>query len=115
MKDLSRIFLSIGCVSKLTTTVNITETGIANIITSIEYQGITLINMSTPNMNLQIPKPVAVFLNTNTSKNKLVKVIPSVLAEINKSQTLICYNELVNESDKKCVENLLKNLLSSAI
>ena len=43
-------------------------------------------------------------------KNKLVKVIPSVLAEINKSQTLICYNELVNESDKKCVENLLKNI-----
>ena len=43
-------------------------------------------------------------------KNKLVKVIPSVLAEINKSQTLVCYNKLVNESDKNCVENLLKSI-----
>ena len=54
--------------------VNIAETGIAKIITSIVYQGMVLINMSTPNMSLQIPRPVAVFLNTNTSKNKLVNV-----------------------------------------
>ena len=60
--------------SKLTTIVNIAETGIAKIITSIVYQGMVLINISTPNMNLQIPRPVAVFLNTNTSKNKLVNV-----------------------------------------
>ena len=69
-----RTFSSIGCVSKLTAMVNIAETGIAKIITSIEYHGMVLINMSTPNMNLQIPRPVAVFLNTNTSKNKLVNV-----------------------------------------
>lgn len=41
-------------------------------------------------------------------KNKIVKVIPSVMAEINKSQTLICYNGLVNESDKIYVKNLLQ-------
>ena len=74
LKDLLRIFSSIGCVSKLTTTVNIAETGIANIITSIVYHGMVLISISTPKMNLQIPSPVAVFLNTNTSKNKLVNV-----------------------------------------
>lgn len=41
-------------------------------------------------------------------KNKFIKVIPSVMAEINKSQTLICYNDMVNESDKLYVKNLLQ-------
>lgn len=41
-------------------------------------------------------------------KNKIVKVIPSVMAEVNKSQTLICYNGLVKESDKMCIKNLLE-------
>jgi pyrroline-5-carboxylate reductase len=40
--------------------------------------------------------------------SKIIKVIPSVMAEINKSQTLICYNRLVNESDKQYLKNLLK-------
>lgn len=41
-------------------------------------------------------------------KNKIVKVIPSVMAEINKSQTLICYNNLANEQDKIYIKNLLQ-------
>ncbi len=41
-------------------------------------------------------------------KNKIVKAIPSVMAEINKSQTLICYNNLVNEQDKIYIKNLLQ-------
>ena len=51
-----------------------------------------LINMSTPNINLQIPRPVAVFLNTNTSKNKLVNVPDKSPA--------IAPNKLVNVPDK---------------
>lgn len=43
----------------------------------------------------------------NVCKNKIVKVIPSVMAEINKSQTLICYNSLVNEMDKTNIKKLL--------
>lgn len=40
-------------------------------------------------------------------KNKLVKAIPSVMAEINKSQTLICCNSMVNEQDKANIKELL--------
>ena len=40
-------------------------------------------------------------------KNKIVKAIPSVMAEINKSQTLICYNPMVNERDKESIKDLL--------
>lgn len=45
------------------------------------------------------------------SKNinhKVAKAIPSVTAEINKSQTLVCYNSLVSDADKIMLENLLK-------
>lgn len=41
-------------------------------------------------------------------KNKIIKAIPSVMAEINKSQTLICCNSLINENDKMFVKNLLQ-------
>jgi pyrroline-5-carboxylate reductase len=40
-------------------------------------------------------------------KNKIVKAIPSVMAEINKSQTLICCNSMVNEQDKASIKDLL--------
>lgn len=40
-------------------------------------------------------------------KNKIVKAIPSVMAEINKSQTLICCNSMVNEHDKASIKDLL--------
>lgn len=43
-------------------------------------------------------------------KNKIVKVIPSVMAEINKSQTLICFNELVNARDKGHIFQLLEGM-----
>lgn len=39
--------------------------------------------------------------------NKIAKVIPSVTAEINRSQTLICYNRLINEEDKAVLTRLL--------
>lgn len=40
-------------------------------------------------------------------QTKLAKVIPSVTAEINRSQTLVCYNALVPESDRKSLEKIL--------
>lgn len=40
--------------------------------------------------------------------HKIAKAIPSVTAEINKSQTLVCYNSLVSENDKIMLEDLLK-------
>lgn len=43
-------------------------------------------------------------------RNKIVKVIPSVMAEINKSQTLICCNELVNARDKEHIFQLLEGM-----
>lgn len=41
-------------------------------------------------------------------KNKIAKVIPSITAEVNQSQTLVCYNELVSESDKEYLAKLLR-------
>ena len=38
---------------------------------------------------------------------KIAKVIPSVTAEINQSQTLVCYNGKVSEADKKVLKELL--------
>ena len=38
---------------------------------------------------------------------KIAKVIPSVTAEVNQSQTLVCYNEKVSEADKKVLKELL--------
>ncbi len=38
--------------------------------------------------------------------NKIAKVIPSVTAEVNQSQTLVCYNERVAEKDKKYLTKL---------
>ena len=40
-------------------------------------------------------------------KNKIAKVIPSVTAEVNLSQTLVCYNKLVSEKDKEYLTKLL--------
>ena len=40
--------------------------------------------------------------------HKTAKVIPSVMAEINQSQTLVCYNDLVSNNDKVMLEGLLK-------
>ena len=39
---------------------------------------------------------------------KIAKVIPSVTAEINRSQTLVCYNRLVEEKDKTQLKGLLE-------
>lgn len=41
------------------------------------------------------------------SKRKMAKVIPSVTAEIDRSQTLVCYNELVSEEDKAILKDIL--------
>lgn len=38
---------------------------------------------------------------------KIAKVIPSVTAEIDRSQTLVCYNDRVGEKDKETLEKLL--------
>lgn len=43
-------------------------------------------------------------------KNKIVKAMPSVKAEINKSQTLVCCNGLVNEQDKVNIKDLLYSI-----
>ena len=39
---------------------------------------------------------------------KLAKVIPSVTAEVDRSQTLVCYNEKVEEKDKQELEKMLR-------
>lgn len=40
-------------------------------------------------------------------KGKLAKAIPSITAEVNQSQTLVCYNERVAGADKECLTELL--------
>lgn len=40
---------------------------------------------------------------------KTSKAIPSITAEINKSQTLVCHNSLVTSDDKKLIQNILNN------
>lgn len=40
-------------------------------------------------------------------KGKIAKAIPSVTAEVNQSQTLVCYNEQVTDVDKECLTGLL--------
>lgn len=40
-------------------------------------------------------------------KNKFAKVIPSVTAEVNRAQTLVCFNELVQSHDKELLIKLL--------
>ena len=39
---------------------------------------------------------------------KIVRIVPSVTAEVNHSVTLICYNEYVNDTDKNNINILLK-------
>ena len=39
---------------------------------------------------------------------KIAKVIPSVTAEVDRSQTLVCYNEKAEEKDKQELEKLLR-------
>ena len=40
---------------------------------------------------------------------KIAKVIPSVTAEVDRSQTLVCYNEKVSAEDKRVLEDLLRS------
>ena len=40
-------------------------------------------------------------------KRKIAKVIPSVTAEIDRSQTLVCCNSLVDDTDKIILKDLL--------
>lgn len=41
-------------------------------------------------------------------RHKTAKVIPSVTAEVNKSQTLVCYNDMVTDADKEKLKKLLR-------
>ena len=41
-------------------------------------------------------------------EHKTAKVIPSVTAEIDQSQTIVCYNDLVTQSDKEILTSLLE-------
>jgi Pyrroline-5-carboxylate reductase len=41
------------------------------------------------------------------TKHKTTKVIPSVTAEIDRSQTLVCYNEQVTDKDKDALKKVL--------
>lgn len=41
-------------------------------------------------------------------KQKMAKAIPAVTAEINRSQTLVCFNELAEPADKKRLKQLLE-------
>ena len=42
------------------------------------------------------------------TSRKMAKVIPSVTAEINRSQTLVCYNQFADETDKTNLNTILK-------
>ena len=42
--------------------------------------------------------------------HRTAKVIPSVTADINKTHTIVCYNELVNQSDNDNVTSLIEIL-----
>ena len=42
------------------------------------------------------------------TRHKMAKVIPSITAEINRSQTLVCFNEHMNSGDKDIITNLFK-------
>ncbi|MCR4609740.1 MAG: NAD(P)-binding domain-containing protein [Eubacterium sp.] len=46
-------------------------------------------------------------LMENIINHKMAKVIPSVTAEIDQSQTLVCFNDKVAESDKETLKELL--------
>ena len=69
-----------GLVSKLTTIVNIADTGTAMSITSMNGHGAAGRIVSTPSMNLHNPSPTAVFLNTNINQNRLTNVPESIPA-----------------------------------
>ena len=43
-------------------------------------------------------------------KCKTAKVIPSVTAEINRSQTLVCFNSLCSQKDKETLKEVLKRI-----
>ena len=42
--------------------------------------------------------------------HKTAKVIPSLTAEIDRSQTIVCYNDAVNDGDKENLRKLLRNI-----
>lgn len=42
--------------------------------------------------------------------HKTAKVIPSLTAEIDRSQTIVCYNDAVNDGDKENLRKLLLNI-----
>ncbi len=42
--------------------------------------------------------------------HKTAKVIPSLTAEIDRSQTIVCYNDLVDQSDKDQLVGLLEHI-----
>ncbi len=44
------------------------------------------------------------------TQHKMAKVIPSVTAEINRSQTLVCFNRMVEDQDKERLRGLLSCL-----
>lgn len=50
---------------------------------------------------------VGVTTDTPPSQYKIAKVIPSVTAEVDRSQTLLCYNDHVTSSDKGNLKRLL--------
>ena len=49
-------------------------------------------------------------LLSKITPQKMAKVIPSVTAEINRSQTLVCFNEQVDEPDKRMLAGLLSGI-----
>ena len=73
---------------------------------------LTIIAKIAPSLK---PDTLLVSLNGNISfemigqitAQKTAKVIPSLTAEINRSQSLVCYNESVKDVDKMCLKKLL--------
>ena len=69
-----------GLVSKLTTIVNNADTGTAISITSMNGHGAAGRIVSVPSNAIHIPRPFAVFANTNINQNRLTMVPDTIPA-----------------------------------
>ena len=70
-------------------------------IRPVRKQGSTLVSLNG-SVSFELLEKIA--------DGKIAKAIPSVTAEINRSQTLVCYNQHVAESDKAQLKELLETI-----
>ena len=74
---------------------------------SIEYRFFFLISILS-DACLSLNGSITFDMIRRVMEHKTAKVIPSVTAEIDQSQTIVCYNDLVTQSDKEILTSLLE-------